>query len=80
MQRGSLGLICYQIVRQEFDSPELGRYTSYGIAALSLPEGTRLAFVADVTTSRDAAAELADRCTAGQLDPGQLMDVILDFL
>lgn len=75
-----MGLIRYQIVRQEFDSPELGRYTSYGIAALTMPDETRLAFVADVSTSRDFVAELADRCTEGQLDPAQLLDVVLDSL
>mgnify|MGYP003363718656 CR=1 FL=1 len=75
-----MGLIRYQIVRQEFDSPELGRYTSYGIAAVTMPAQIQLAFVADVSTSKDFVAELADRCTKGQLDPTQLMDVILDSL
>ena len=73
-------VIRYLIVRQELETPELGCYTSYGIGAFSQPDGARLAFVEDVSTDRDFVAELADRCTQGQLDPAHLLDVVLDAL
>ena len=38
-------MIRYQIVRQELETPELGRYVSYGIEAVALPGGQRLAAV-----------------------------------
>lgn len=73
-------MIRYQIVRQELETPELGRYVSYGIEAVALPGGQRLAFVSDISTDPSFAADLADRCTAGALDPAQLLDVVLDAL
>lgn len=79
-QRGSLHLIRYQIVKQALETPELGRYVSYGIEAVALPDGRRLAFVSDVSTDPAFAANLAERCTEGQLDPAQLLDVVLDAL
>ena len=73
-------MIRYQIIRQELETPELGRYVSYGIEAVALPGGQQLAFVCDVSTDASFAADLADRCTAGALDPAQLLDVVLDAL
>lgn len=77
---GALHLIRYQIVKQALETPELGRYVSYGIEAVALPDGRRLAFVSDVSTDPAFAANLAERCTEGQLDPAQLLDVVLDAL
>lgn len=73
-------LIQYQIVRQQLEAPELGRYESYGIEAVALPGGRRLALVSDVSTDPAFAAALAERCTKGALDPAQLLDVVLDAL
>ena len=73
-------MIRYQIVRQELEAPELGRYVSYGIEAVARPGGEQLAFVPDVSTDSSFAADLADRCTEGALDPAQLLDVVLDAL
>ena len=73
-------MIRYQIVRQELEAPELGRYVSYGIEAVALPGGRQVAFVCDVSTDPSFAAALADRCTEGALDPAQLLDVVLDAL
>lgn len=73
-------MIRYQIIRQELEAPELGCYVSYGIEAVSLPDGERLALVSDVSTDPSFAAALADRCTEGALDPAQLLDVVLDAL
>ena len=72
----------YRAVRQELSTPETGPYTTFGILALRLEAGQRqkVCLIADVSTSRSFAADLADRCTAGQLDPRQLNDVIEDAL
>ena len=57
----------YISVSEELSSPYLGRYRSFGIAA-----------------QREAAGHwqenLAARCTAGQLEPVHLMDIIEDAL
>lgn len=62
--------------------PETGPYATFGILALRLEAGQwqKVCLIADVSTSRSFAADLADRCTAGQLDPRQLNDVIEDAL
>ena len=70
----------YRAVRQELSTPETGPYTTFGILALRLEAGQKVCLTADVSTSRSFAADLADRCTAGQLDPRQLNDVIEDAL
>ena len=73
-------MIRYRIVKEQLEAPELGRYVSFGIEAVALPGGQRLAFVSDVSTDPSFAAALADRCTEGALDPAQLLDVVLDAL
>lgn len=72
----------YRAVRQELSTPETGPYTTFGILALRLEAGQwqKICLTADVSTSRSFAADLADRCIAGQLDPRQLNDVIEDAL
>ena len=72
----------YRAVRQELSTPETGPYITFGILALRLEAGQwqKVCLTADVSTSRSFAADLADRCTAGQLDPRQLNDVIEDAL
>ena len=69
-------------VRQKLSTPETGPYTTFGILALRLEAGQcqKVCLAADVSTSRRFAADLADRCTAGQLDPRQPNDVIEDAL
>ena len=70
----------YRAVRQELSTPETGPYATFGILALRLEAGQwqKVCLAADVSTSRRFAADL--RCTAGQLDPRQLNDVIEDAL
>lgn len=72
----------YRAVRQELSTPETGPYATFGILALRLEAGQwqKVCLIADVSTSRSFAADLADSCTAGQLDPRQLNDVIEDAL
>lgn len=72
----------YRAVRQKLSTPETGPYATFGILALRLEAGQcqKVCLAADVSTCRRFAADLADRCTAGQLDPRQLNDVIEDAL
>ena len=72
----------YRAVRQELSTPETGPYTTFGILALRLEAGQwqKVWLSADSAIARNFAADLADRCTAGQLDPRQLNDVIEDAL
>ena len=65
----------YRAVRQELSTPETGPYATFEAG-----QWQKVCLIADVSTSRSFAADLADRCTAGQLDPRQLNDVIEDAL
>lgn len=69
----------YVVVQEDLFSPEIGHYHSFGICAIN-ERGERAAFVSDVSTNRNVAAEIASRCTAGQLDPKHLSDVVLNFI
>ena len=72
----------YRVIRQELAAPELGRYITYGIAALLVLAGQQrqVRFVADISPDRAAVQQLAARCNAGQLEPCQLLDVVEDSL
>ena len=72
----------YRIVQEELVSPYMGTYQTYGIAAFERTGETLVqrAFVSDVSTDEQFAATLAERCTAAQLDPRQLEDVVRDEL
>lgn len=56
--------------------------STYGIRALqSTPSGwVECAFIPDVALDHAFVETLAQKCTDGQLDPVQLMDVVLDNL
>lgn len=72
----------YIPVKQTLTAPELGRYTTFAVSVYQLTEtGSRLiASVPDVSTDEAVVSVLACRCTAGQLDPAQLLDVVEDFI
>lgn len=69
----------YVVVQEELSAPDLGRYRSYGICAVN-KRGEQVAFVSDVSPDPKIAAEIAARCTAGELDPKHLRDVILNSI
>lgn len=74
-------MILYFPVRQHLFEPNIGCYTTYGILAVRvLSHGQSSCFVSDVSVSFAKVAALTLRCTAGQLDPAQLEDVVEDFL
>lgn len=55
---------------------------SYGIQAAEEKDGicTYAALIPDISCSRDFVEALAQQCTAGQLSPVHLLDVVLDAL
>lgn len=75
-------MFLYHCIRQNISTAELGSYTTYSISAFFLDAGRcrRVRFVPDVSTDGTLVRSLAARCTAGQLDPCHLDDVIDDTL
>lgn len=75
-------MFLYHSVRQKMFKPELGSYITFGLLALQLLSGRchRVCLVPDVSTSEAFVRSLAAQCTAAQLDPRQLEDVIDDAL
>jgi len=63
-------------------NPEKGGYVSYGLLAEQFQNGNwiPITFIPDVSCSKAFVFHLAKLCTAGQLDPIQLPDVIMDAL
>ena len=72
----------YIPVSEELSSPLLGQYHSFGIAAQKEVAGhwQTCCQVADISTDPIFVENLAARCTAGQLEPVHLLDVIEDAL
>ena len=68
----------YIPVRKDLISPELGYYSSFGMEVLE--EGTLSLKVSDISTNESLVTVLAQRCTAGQLEPSHLFNVIEDML
>ena len=63
-------------------SKELGPYTTYGILAARDLRGCQqvVQFISDVSLDRAFVEALARRCTAAQLDPCHLLDVVEDAI
>ena len=66
----------YRVVCQKLSAPELGPYITYGILAARDLCGCQqvVQFISDVSL------DLARRCTAAQLDPCHLLDVVEDAI
>lgn len=80
--REVIGVFWYHCVMERLYHPACGAYTSFGIAAYSTSHGRhrKLRFISDVSVDPVRLLRLAARCTAFQLDPSQLMDVVEDLL
>lgn len=80
--REVIGVFWYHCVMERLYHPACGAYTSFGIAAHSTSHGRhrKLRFISDVSVDPVRVLRLAARCTACQLDPSQLMDVVEDLL
>ena len=72
----------YRVVCQKLSAPELGPYTTYGILAARDLRGCQqvVQFISDVSLDRAFVEALARRCTAAQLDPCHLLDVVEDAI
>lgn len=72
----------YHCVMEQLHDPEIGIYTSFGIAAFCASQGRRrkLRVISDVSIDSALVTRLAELCTACQLDPVHLMDVVEDAL
>ena len=72
----------YRVVCQKLSAPELGPYTTYGILAARDLRGCQqvVQFISDVSLDRALVEALARRCTAAQLDPCHLLDVVEDAI
>lgn len=75
-------LVLYLPVKQQLYQDDLGDYRSFGIAAWKIPRLSQkpLVFIPDVTPDRKLAFSLCWRCTLGQLEPNQLIDVVEDSI
>ena len=80
--REVIGVFWYHCVMERLYHPACGAYTSFGIAAYSASHGRhqKLRFISDVSVDPVRVLRLAARCTACQLEPSQLMDVVEDLL
>ena len=68
----------YVPVQETLTTDELGTYVTYGISVRAVEE--EIAFVSDVSTDYEEIERLADMCTAKELDPIHLEEVVQDFL
>ena len=72
----------YRCIKEEQSLPETGRYTTFGITALTHTRGRwrKLLHIADVSLNYNVVQELARKCTVLQLSPCHLMDVVEDTI
>ena len=68
----------YVPVQETLTTDELGSYVTYGLSVRAVEE--EIAFVSDVSTVYEEIERLADICSAKQLDPVHLEEVVQDFL
>lgn len=75
-------MFLYVPIRECLCSPLTGPYRSTGIRVfcVSAKKLKEVTFIADVSCVELEVTNLAFLCTAGQLDPIHLTDVIEDFL
>ena len=68
----------YVPVQETLQTEDNAKYVTYGISVRTVED--EVAFVSDISTEFEEVSRLADICTAQELDPEQLGDVIEDFL
>ncbi len=69
----------YIPIEEELTTPEMGSYQSFGIRVEN-EAGETVSVVSDISTDQQMVAELAKRCTNGELAPEHLHDVILNHI
>ncbi len=72
----------YTPIRETLWTEDFGMYCSVGIWVEEKSWGSikKVALVSDVSTDWVSVCRLSELCTAGQLSPGHLPDLIEDFL
>lgn len=70
----------YIPVKQNLSNSDIGNYISYGIRCIEIKTGQakQSAFISDISVDFSFAAELALKCTLGQLSPCHLADIVED--
>ena len=72
-------MITYILCRETYKTKQYHR-VSYGIAAYAEDEQTCIVRLHDITSDKNALAELVLLCNRLQLSPNHLYDVVEDFL
>lgn len=72
----------YLPIQNEFFSPEIGSYLAFGLRVLRTQDGRdeEIMILPDISTDFSFTLHLASLLTEKQLDPIQLLDVILDSI
>jgi len=75
-------LVTYRIIKEQIENNDIGKYTSFGIAAYIEENGTDtlLKYIPDVFTDESEITELVNKCNNYALDPEHLFDVVCDSL
>ncbi|MCD8238853.1 MAG: DUF6514 family protein [Clostridiales bacterium] len=70
----------YILSKENLHNSYIGNYISYGIECIEIKAGQakQAAFISDVSVNFCFAADLALKCTLGQLSPCHLADVVED--
>ena len=74
----SIQKVRYEVVGEYIYSPEIGEYFSYGIAIYV--GNTNPKIISDVSLEKAPLEELCRKCTAEELDPIHIYDIIEDIL
>lgn len=72
-------MFVYRTVKEKFYLEEYGPYHGYGICVEN-EAGEIIDVISDISAEESVVAELAARCTCGELDPEQLRDVVTDYI
>lgn len=73
-------MYCYKVMEQQAYNEYIGTFTTYGIGVWESSRPECLLRVADVTTDRVEAENLAQLCNEAGLEPIHLADVVENFL
>lgn len=75
-------MVRYIAVSEKLETPELGRYVTYGIAGFDSGDidTSPVIFISDVSTDAIFVSRLAEICTLEQLHPNHLLDVIFNAI
>ena len=68
----------YITIKEIFENPEIGTYTSYGLKAMLGEE--EIISISDISLDKAFVDSLASSCTDLQLDPIHLLEVVEDAL